>query len=122
MMKHRIHDYALKLPNNLTVGVIGYADDSSVIVGSDEGIQEIFKILKEYEMATNAILNYKKTNIIGLGRWRGRMNQPISGINVLTGSCKILGIYGDYEYAKMKNWEKVEDAISKSVGQLYDKK
>ena len=62
------------MPNNLTVGVIGYADDSSVIVGSDEGIQEIFKILKEYEMATNAILNYKKTNIIGLGSWRGRMN------------------------------------------------
>lgn len=45
----------------------GYADDSFVLVCTDEVITESMKVIKKYEPGTGACLNYEKTSIFGMG-------------------------------------------------------
>ena len=91
MMKYCIRNFSLTLPNNLKVCVLGYADDSSVVVTADQGIRDSFNVIKIYEMATGARLNYEKTCIFGMGKWRNRMTWPVKNVKVQLNNCKILG-------------------------------
>ena len=124
MLKSRIASFAPTLPNNLTVTVLGYADDSTVVVNSDEGIQESLHVVKGYELATGAKLNLEKTSIIGIGLWRNRTNWPVNGLKALTGRCEILGIVhcNDYNEAGYHNWGEVETKIVKCIGQMSSRK
>ena len=108
----------------MNVIICGYADDSSVIINREQGITESFNIIKKYELATGARLNYKKTSIIGLGQWDGRLNWPVNGLKAVTSSCKILGIFhhNNYDEATKMNWEQVENGIVRCIGQLSTRK
>ena len=100
MLKSRLMKYSLKLPNKLQVSVIGYADDSTVVVNDETGIVDCFNVIHCYERATGAKLNMKKTSILGLRKWERRGTWPVSGLKVEYETCKILGIYHANNYER----------------------
>ena len=124
MLKYRLMNYSPRLPNNMKICVMGYADDSSVVLNSDVGIRDSFKVLHEYEIATGARLNFEKTSIFGLGKWKDRNIWPMSNLKVETKSCRVLGISysNEYEESVKLNWGKVGDNVANSVGVLSNRK
>ena len=72
--------------------LLGYADDTTVLVKSDIGIMYIFTILKHFELASGIRLNTNKTKKIGFGMWHGRINWPYDNIKTEGTEITILGI------------------------------
>ena len=124
MMKVKLEMYSPVLPNRLQVVICGYADDSTVIVNQEEGLIKCFEVIKTYEDASGAKLNWEKTSILGVGRWKAKSVWPIAGLKVLQDNCKILGIYHDNDYQRsiLLNWESMETSISRCVGMFYNRK
>ena len=124
MMNRKLLNYGLKLPNGLDLAVLGYADDSTVYVNCDDGIVECFNVIHDFELATSALLNKSKTSIVGLGKWAGKRDWPVSGLRSLQDSCKILGIVydNDYQKAVKVNWEIIESSITKCIGIFHNRK
>ena len=124
MLKSRLMKYSLKLPNRLHVSVIGYADDSTVVVNDEIGIVDCLNVIHCYERATGAKINMKKTSILGIGKWQGKSVWPISGLKVEYGTCKILGIYhaNNYERSLTLNWENVELKLNRLIGIMQSRK
>ena len=124
MMKRKLTDMSLSLPNNVKVSVIGYADDSVIVVTSDKGIIECFNVISDYEKATGANLNRNKTSILGIGKWTNRSVWPINGIKLIRDSCKILGVFhsNNYQESISLNWNSVEDKINKMIGIFRNRK
>ena len=118
MLKFRLYNYSLKLPNGLLLSKSGYADDLTVIVTHDEGIRQCFNIIDRFEGATVAKLNKNKTSILGIREW------PILGLKSLENNCKILGIVHDVDYLESVkiNWDNIETKIMKSIGILQNRK
>ena len=123
-MKAQLSTHALKLPNNLLLSIVGYADDSPVLVSNDDGIRECFSIVKRYEKSTGGKLNMDKTSIFGMGEWKERDMWPVTGLKEIKGNCKILGVIHDncYINSVIANWESMEMNIRKCVGMLLSRK
>ena len=69
-----------------------FADDTSVSVSTLKSIEELFKLLKEYEKATNAKINNDKTEGLWVGKWRTREDKPYN-IVWKNDHVKFLGIH-----------------------------
>ena len=54
----------------------GYADDTTVVVTTDESINEVFTIYDQYERGSGAKLNKGKSKGMWLGEWRDRTDTP----------------------------------------------
>ena len=52
--------------------ILQYADDTQIVVTNDESIAEVFRQLKEYELATGAKVNIRKTEGLFIGKWKNR--------------------------------------------------
>ena len=124
MLKQQLVYHTPELPNNLKTSVLGFADDSTFIINTDQGIIESLKVTEKYELASGARLNREKTSIIGLGNWNGRTNWPVTGLKVMTGSFKILGVtfHNEINEAIRINWMNIEQNIVKYIGVLYGRK
>ena len=48
--------------------ILQYADDTQIVVTNDESIAEVFRQLKEYEPATGAKVNIRKTEGLFTGK------------------------------------------------------
>lgn len=124
MLKSKLCKETLKLPNRLDIMLVGFADDTTVILRSEKSIKESMKIIKEFEDATGAKLNYRKTSITGLGLWKNKTTWPVEGTRIVSECFKILGVIydNDYEKAKQENWRSIEKSITSHIGQLYSRK
>ena len=60
-----------ELPNNNSLKILGYADDTNLL------FIEAMKVIKMFETATGAILNENKTKIFGVGSWNNKVEWPI---------------------------------------------
>jgi hypothetical protein len=69
-----------------------FADNTSVSVSTLKSIEELFKLLKEYEKATNAKINNDKTEGLWVGKWRTREDKPYN-IVWKNDHVKFLGIH-----------------------------
>lgn len=69
-----------------------YADDATIVITQNRCFKEVIKEIADYELASGAKVNYKKTKGLWLGRWRGRSDSPM-GITWTVGNVKTLGIY-----------------------------
>ena len=104
---------------------IGYADDTSVIVKNDEGFTETFRIIKNFEKASNSKLNVQKTKVYGFGLWENRIIWPISNLKIEVDYFKTLGITFscDYNLAISSTWEgittKIRNRIPMIKGNFY---
>ena len=89
-----------------------YADDTSAIVTSNEGIQAVFDTYRRYEKASGSKLNLGKCKGLWLGPWRNRPDSPV----VIDWSCqtiKVLGVYIGFGDLDTANWRPRIDSVSK---------
>jgi exonuclease III len=59
------------------VKVCQYADDTSILVQSDQALLSVFSLFSRYERASGAKLNVSKSHGLLIGSWRGRSNMPV---------------------------------------------
>ena len=52
-------------------------DDSTIIIKQNRCFKEVIKELQDYEDASGAKVNYKKTKGLWVGSWKGRRVAPI---------------------------------------------
>ena len=111
----------ISLPNNSSISVAGYADDSSVFVRELNSLIVLSEIVMNFEFATGAKLNREKTKIMGLGNWKDRDKWPLDWLKIEK-ECKILGIYysNDYKETVHKNWEICTNKIHSRIKMLSD--
>ena len=69
-----------------------YADDTSLIVGSDRSIRAVFDTYSLFEKGSGAKLNLSKSKGLWLGSWRGRQDSPVS-LDWTSNKIKVLGVF-----------------------------
>ena len=67
-------------------------DDSTIIIKQNRCFKEVIKELSDYEEASGAKINYKKTKGLWTGAWKGRRTTPLD-IEWTSKNVKNLGVY-----------------------------
>ena len=67
----------LTLPDSKELKILGYADDSTLLVRNDESLLEIGNLICKFEKAMSSKLNRSKTKLYGTGNWKSRELWPI---------------------------------------------
>lgn len=104
----------LTLPGGIDQKLLGYADDTNVIIRDDRSVVEVINVIDKFESASGSKLNRNnKTKIFGVGRWKGRQQWPVSWLKVETDFMYTLGIYHGNDYASTleKNWSLIHTNI-----------
>jgi hypothetical protein len=65
------------LPDGSRTKVFQYADDTSILVQSDNSIRALFSLFDRYERASGAKLNVTKSHGLLLGLWKHRSDLPV---------------------------------------------
>ena len=65
------------LPDGQRAKIFQYADDTSVLVQSDQAMTALFSLFERYERASGAKLNVTKSHGLLLGSWKDRVALPI---------------------------------------------
>ena len=91
----------LTLPGNDQQKLLGYADDTNVIVRDSISLFEINRIVSDFELATCSKLNRNhKTKIFGVGRWKDRQQWPLDWLKSETEFMFTLGNFHGNDYDK----------------------
>ena len=69
-----------------------YMDDTTIIIKQNRCFKEVIKELTDYEEASSAKVNYKKSRGLWTGSWKGRRNTPL-GITWTSKNVKNLGVF-----------------------------
>lgn len=69
-----------------------YADDTSLVVTSDQAISEVFEVYRVFENGSGAKLNLSKCEGLWLGSWNGRVDSPVD-ISWTSVKIKVLGVF-----------------------------
>ena len=103
----------IQLPNDNSLKISGYADDTNLFTVDYEGITSIFEVLSKFETATGALLNKRKTKIYGIGTWANKSDWPIQWLTRSDNCFESLGVIfsNDYNQAVIKNWENILNSI-----------
>ena len=62
----------LVLPDKSEMKILGYADDSNILIRDDGSLVEILKLISDFEKAMGSKLNRAKSKIYGIGNWKNR--------------------------------------------------
>ena len=114
----------LRLPDSEEIKILGYADDSSMLVLDDQSLVEIYKLIIYFEEATGSKLNRSKTNIFGLGNWKSRDNWPLNWLQSEKDYFYTLGIYHSNEYNSSveKNWNVIINKMKQHSNILLNRR
>ena len=93
--------------------LIGYADDTTLFVNNDFSIEYIFKILKDFGLASGVMVNTNKSQIFGFGDWENREDWPVSDLRTEKSTIEILGIIfsRDINQAIELSWSRIIEKI-----------
>ena len=80
-----------------------YADDTSVIVTSDDAIKATFETYAIYERGSGSKLNLSKSKGLWLGSWNGRRDPPVS-LDWSSTKIKVLGVFIGIGDLEEENW------------------
>ena len=69
-----------------------YADDTSLVVTSDQAISEVFEVYRVFENGSGAKLNLAKCEGLWLESWNGRVDSPVD-ISWTSVKIKVLGVF-----------------------------
>ena len=69
-----------------------YMDDTTIVIKQNRCFKEVIKELSDYENASGAKVNYKKTKGLWTGSWKWRRTTPL-GIEWTSENVKNLGLY-----------------------------
>ena len=83
----------LSLPGSPPLSPISqYADDTSLILSSDDSIKAALETYNLYERASGSKLNRDKSKGLWLGSWRGRTDPPVD-LDWSSAKLKVLGVF-----------------------------
>ena len=91
-----------------------YADDTSVIVISDEAIHTVFSTYEKFEQGTGSKLNVSKCEGLWLGAWRSRLDAPVP-ITWSSEKIKVLGVFLGNGSMDLFNWLPRIEAVEKCL-------
>ena len=80
-----------------------YADDTSVVVTTDDAITATFEVYDLYERGSGVKLNLAKCKGLWLGAWNGRSDSPVA-IEWSSVKVKILGVFLGPFASEEDNW------------------
>ena len=78
------------LPDGQCVKLFQYADDTSILVRSDQALLSVFSLFARYEKASGAKLNVGKSHGLLIGSWRARVDLPVP-LNWSNAAITVLG-------------------------------
>ena len=87
-----------------------YADDTSLVLTSDESIRACFETFAPFKVASGAKLNRSKSKGLWLGAWSGRSNPPVA-LDWSSAKLKILGVLIGHGNLEEDNWHPQIDAV-----------
>ena len=87
-----------------------YADDTSLVLTSDESIRAVFETFAQFEAASGAKLNRSKSKGLWLGAWSGRSDPPVA-LDWSSDKLKILGVFVGQGCLEEDNWRPRIDAV-----------
>ena len=87
-----------------------YADETSLIVGSDRSIRAVFDTYSFFEKGSGAKLNLSKSKGLWLGSWRGRQDAPVS-LDWTSNKIKVLGVFIGSGNLDEDNWRPTIEAV-----------
>ena len=91
-----------------------YADDTSVIVTSDEATLAVFSTYEKFEHGTGSKLNVSKCEGLWLGAWRPRLDAPVP-IAWSSEKIKVLGVFIGNGPMDSFNWLPRIEAVEKCL-------
>ncbi|PFX13549.1 Transposon TX1 uncharacterized 149 kDa protein [Stylophora pistillata] len=80
-----------------------YADDTSLILTSDDGIKAALEVYHQYERASGSKINFGKSKGLWLGGWRGRTDSPVP-FDWTPSKLKVLGVFIGPGNLEEDNW------------------
>ena len=80
-----------------------YADDTSLIVTSDDAIKATFETYSVYEKGSGSKLNLSKSKGLWLGSWNGRQDPPVN-LDWTSSMIKVLGVFIGIGNLDEANW------------------
>jgi len=89
-----------------------YADDTSLILSSDDSIKGAFETYDLYEKASGSKLNRGKSKGLWLGSWSGRSDPPVD-LDWSSVKLKILGVFIGMGDLIEDNWRPRITAVDK---------
>ena len=87
-----------------------YADDTSLILTSDDAILAVFETYVLFEKGSGAKLDQSKSKGLRLGGWRGRSDPPVA-LDWSSTKLKILGVFLGLGNLDEDNWCPGIDAV-----------
>ena len=84
--------------------IIQYADDTTLLLQSNQSLLAIAKHIANFEKASRAKINKDKSEDLWLGSFKNRLDSPL-GFNWKKKSLKILGLYFGTKDTNKLNWE-----------------
>ena len=91
-----------------------YADDTMLILSTDDSIKAVFDIYSLFEKASGSRLNQSKSKGLWLGSWVGRVDPPVA-LDWSPSKLKILGIYVGLGNLEEDNWGPRICAVEKTL-------
>ena len=90
--------------------IVQYADDTSLVLTSDDSIKAAFEAFALFERASGSKLNLAKSKGLWLGGWSGRPDPPVP-LDWSSSKLKVLGIYIGPGNLEEDNWRPRIDAV-----------
>lgn len=87
-----------------------YADDTSLVVTTDDAIEAVFDTYSLFESGSGAKLNQSKSKGLWLGSWAGRTDPPVA-LDWSPTRLKILGVFLGLGNLEVANWRPRIDAV-----------
>ena len=97
-----------------------YADDTSVVVMSDDAITATFEVYDLYERGSGAKLNLAKCKGLWLGAWNGRADAPVA-IEWGSVKVKILGVFLGPFVSEEDNWRPRISAVQNVLSSWHQR-
>ena len=91
-----------------------YADDTTLLLSTDDSIKAVFDIYSLFEKASGSRLNKSKSKGLWLGSWVGRADPPVA-LDWSPSKLKILGIYVGLGNLEEDNWGPRICAVEKTL-------
>ena len=91
-----------------------YADDAIITIKQNRCFKEVYKELKDYELATGAKINYTKIKGLWVGKWKNREDTPLS-ITWTSKNVKTLGVYFGNDNPDKQTFNEILPKITRSL-------
>ena len=91
-----------------------YADDAVITIKQNNCFKEVIKELEDYQLATGALVNYKKTEGLWVGHWMHRKDTPLN-IKWTSGDVSNLGIYFGNDNPALRTFQDIVPKFKKSL-------